>query len=111
MSHRYVLRAAKHINKDTLRLLTVLGMVMAVCAAVMSFLGALLMFRQLRLISAQRKALPVIQRAAQLYLDQNAPAETPAQRRRKFFRFPRVKKEPVVVEVEEEAVEAAEAEE
>ena len=81
--------AAKHLNKRTLRLIGFAAGAVAGCAAVMSFLGAMLMIRQLQLVSAQKKALPVIQRAAQLYLDQNGGSETPAQRRRKVFRFPR----------------------
>lgn len=105
MNHRALLYAAKHINKRTLHLLAAAGAVLAACAAVMSFLGALLMIRQLQLVSAQKKALPVLQRAAQLYLDQNAPEETPARRRRKFFRLPRLRRDrvelPVTVEEEE----------
>jgi len=92
IDHR-VLRAAKHLNKDTLRLAAVLGGILAACAAVMSFLGALLMIRQLQLVSAQRKALPVLQQAAQLYLDQNGSVEAPVRRRRKLFRFPEVKQD------------------
>ena len=71
---------AKLASRRTLRLLGILGTVMAVCAAVVSALGALLMVRQLQLVSAQKKALPVLQRAAQVYLDQNAPQEEPAAR-------------------------------
>lgn len=102
MTRPRVLHAAKYVNKNTLRLLTVLGGVMAACAAVMSFLGALLMIRQLQLVSAQKKALPVLQRAAQLYLDRNAPGDAPVQRRRKVFRFPEAQTDEVEVDLSPE---------
>lgn len=108
MSPHRILRASRHINKRTLHLLAILGAALAVCAAVMSLLGALLMVRQLQLVSAQKKALPVLQRAAQLYLDQNAPEETPAQRRRKFFLFPGKKPDAAAMEVGEGPEEEAE---
>lgn len=89
MDHRSVLRVTKYLNKGTLRLLAAVGMVTAGCVAVTSCLGAVLIVRQLRLISAQRKALPVLQRAAEVYLAKNAPEEKPAQGRRKVFLFPK----------------------
>ena len=49
-NHRAVRRAVKLVNKRTLKFLAFLGTVMAVCAAVMSALGALLMVRQLQLV-------------------------------------------------------------
>ena len=55
MTKRQMIRqAGRLVNKRTLRLFALLGTVTAVCAAVMSALGALLMVRQLQLISAQR---------------------------------------------------------
>lgn len=85
-NHRAARRAVKLVNKRPLKFLAFLGTVMAVCAAVMSALGALLMVRQLQLVSAQRKALPVLQEAAQLYLEKNAPAKsTPAARKKKLL--------------------------
>ena len=45
-----------------------------------------MMVRQLQLVSAQRKALPVLQEAAQLYLEKNAPVKsTPAARKKKLL--------------------------
>ena len=85
-NHHAARRAVKLVNKRTLKFLAFLGTVMAVCAAVMSALGALLMVRQLQLVSAQRKALPVLQEAAQLYLEKNAPVKsTPAARKKKLL--------------------------
>ena len=78
-----VRRAGRLINRRTLRLLTVLGTVLAVCTAVMSALGALLMVRQLQLISAQKKTLPVLRSAAEVYLEKNAPERLP--RKKRFF--------------------------
>ena len=93
VTHHAARHAVKLVNKRTLKFLAVLGTVMAVCTAVMSALGALLMVRQLQLVSAQRKALPVLQEAAQLYLEKNAPErKVPAPRKKKFLR-PEVREE------------------
>lgn len=91
MTTHHRIRPSYFLNRRTLKLLTVLGTVAAVCTAVISALGALLMVRQLQLISLQRRTLPVLRQAAQLYLDQNAPEPAPNPRRRSFL-FPRVKK-------------------
>ncbi|MCI9194177.1 MAG: hypothetical protein HFF14_01215 [Angelakisella sp.] len=87
-NHLALHTAAKHLNKHTLRYIGFAAGAVAGCAAVISFLGTMLMLRQLQLVAAQKRALPVIQRAAQLYLDQNGQGDIPA-RRRKAFRFPR----------------------
>lgn len=81
---------ARLLNRRTLKLLTFLGTVTAVCAAILSALGALLMVRQLQLVALQRRTLPVLRQAAQLYLEQNAPEAAPVTRRRLFL-FPRAK--------------------
>ncbi len=86
-------RAGKLVNRRTLRFLTILGTALAVCTAVMSALGALLMVRQLQLISAQKKALPMLQKAAEVYLEKNAPERLP---RKKKFLFPTVKSDSFV---------------
>lgn len=101
MDHRSVLRLTKYINKGTLRLLAVLGMVMAGCIAVTTCLGAVLMVRQLQLISAQRKALPTLRKAAEVYLRNNAPEELPAQKRRKAFTFPKATPDIVMAALED----------
>lgn len=100
MDHRSVLRVTKYVNKGTLRLLATAGVVTAACVAVTSCLGAVLIVRQLRLISAQRKALPVLQKAAEAYLAKNAPEELPNQGRRKVFRFPKATAEVETAEIE-----------
>ncbi len=79
-------RAGKLVNRRTLRFLALAGTVLTVCTAVMSALGALLMVRQLQLVSAQRKALPVLQKAAEVYLRKNAPEELPQRKKRLLFR-------------------------
>ena len=94
MDRHSVLRLTKYLNKGTLRLLAAVGMVTAGCVAVTTCLGAVLMVRQLQLISAQRKALPVLRRAAEVYLRNNAPEELPAQRRKGFL-FPKAAEEAV----------------
>lgn len=85
MEHRAVVRITPHItryiNKRTLRLLAALGAVTAGSVAVTSCLGAVLMVRQLRLIAEERKALPVLRRAAEVYLEKNG--ETVGRGRRK----------------------------
>ena len=78
MINHYRIHPTKLLNRRTLRMLTILAAVAAVCTAVMSALGALLMVRQLQLVALQRRTLPVLRQAAQLYLDQNAPASVPA---------------------------------
>lgn len=103
MDHRSVLRVTKYVNKGTLRLLAIAGMVTAACVAVTSCLGAVLIVRQLRLISAQRKALPVLQKAAEAYLAKNAPEELPDGGRRKVFRFPKAVPDAAAVEADPEA--------
>ena len=87
MINHYRVHPTKLLNRRTLRMLSILAAVAAVCTAVMSALGALLMVRQLQLVALQRRTLPVLRQAAQLYLDQNAPASVPAPRR-KWFRLP-----------------------
>ena len=78
MINHYRVHPTKLLNRRTLRMLSILAAVAAVCTAVMSALGALLMVRQLQLVALQRRTLPVLRQAAQLYLDQNAPAPGPA---------------------------------
>ena len=87
MINHYRFHPTKLLNRRTLRMLSILAAVAAICTAVMSALGALLMVRQLQLVALQRRTLPVLRQAAQLYLDQNAPAPVPAPRR-KWFRLP-----------------------
>lgn len=91
MTGHHRIRPSHLLNKRTLKLLTVLGTVAAVCTAVVSALGALLMVRQLQLISLQRRTLPVLRQAAQLYLEKNAPEAAPETRRKRFL-FPLAKK-------------------
>ena len=80
---------AKVVNKRTLKLLSLIGALLAAAAAVVSALGALLVVKQLRLAEEQRKALPVLRRAAELYIEQNEPeAEKPSRR-------PRPRRDPV----------------
>ena len=76
-NHLALHTAAKHLNKRTLRYIGFAAGAVAGCAAVISFLGTMLMLRQLQLVAAQKRALPVIQRAAQLYLDQNGRGTSP----------------------------------
>ena len=102
MDHRSVLRVTRYINKRTLRLLAALGVVTAGCIAVISCLGAVLMVRQLRLISAQRKALPVLQRAAEVYLEKNGENVG----RKKSFFHPKATTDIAVVPLDEEAEES-----
>ena len=71
MINHYRVHPTKLLNRRTLRMLSILAAVAAICTAVMSALGALLMVRQLQ-------------------LDQNAPAPVPAPRR-KWFRLPQAK--------------------
>ena len=66
-------RAGKLINRRALRFLALVGTVLTVCTAVMSALGALLMVRQLQLVSAQRKAVPVLKNPGVVYLGKIAP--------------------------------------
>ena len=101
MTKRQMIRqAGRLMNGRTLRLLAALGTVMAVCAAVMSALGAMLVVRQLQLISAQRKALPVMRRAAEVYLEKNAPQEVPLRKKRFLFPIARAEKEEPAEEME-----------
>lgn len=106
MINHYRIHPTKLLNRRTLRMLTILAAVAAVCTAVMSALGALLMVRQLQLVALQRRTLPVLRQAAQLYLDQNAPAPVPAPRR-KWFRLPQAKAAEVPVPAEEPLQEEA----
>lgn len=106
MINHYRVHPAKLLNRRTLRMLSILAAVAAVCTAVMSALGALLMVRQLQLVALQRRTLPVLRQAAQLYLDQNAPASVPAPRR-KWFRLPQAKAAEVPVPAEEPLQEEA----
>lgn len=100
MDHRFApRRVTRYINKRTLRLLTALGMVMAASVAVISCLGAVLMVRQLRLISAQRKALPVLQRAAEVYLEKNGEK---VDRKKRFLR-PKAAEDTTAAPSEEDA--------
>ena len=102
MKNYHIIRqAGRLVNRRTLRLLAVLGTVLTVCTAVMSALGALLMVRQLQLVSAQRKALPVLQKAAETYLRKNAPEEPPRAKQR-LFRFPGAREVPPEEDDEEE---------
>lgn len=102
MTKRQMIRqAGRLVNKRTLRLFALLGTVTVVCAAVMSALGALLMVRQLQLISAQRKALPVMRRAAEVYLEKNAPEAVSTHRKKPFF-LPRPKAQKAQSTAEEE---------
>lgn len=105
MTNRFRIRPSSLFDERTIKLLTVLGAVVLACTAISSALHALLAARQLQLISLQRKTLPVLRQAAQLYLDQNAP-ETTSATRRKLFLFPRKKAADPVPEDDEAAEEA-----
>lgn len=106
MDHRSVLRMTRYINKKTLHLLAALGVVTAGCIAVISCLGAVLMVRQLRLISAQRKALPVLQRAAEVYLEKNGEKVG----KKKRFLHPKATADITVVPQDEEPEESEDRE-
>lgn len=100
--YQLALRAGKLLNRRTLRFFAILGTVMAVCTAILSALGAVLVVRQLRLVSLQRKTLPVLRDAAQLYLEKNGGVKSAAGRKKRLF-FSRAKKEPEPVESQKEA--------
>ena len=86
---------AKVVNKRTLKLLSLAAVAITAATAVISALGALLVVKQLRLVDEQQKTLPVLKRAAELYIRQNEPeAETPSKHLRRRQETPLEKPAP-----------------
>lgn len=90
MKQQLVRRAARLLDRRTLRFFAILGTVLAVCSAIVSALGAVLLVRQLQLVALQRKTLPILRDAAQLYLEKNGVEKATPSRKKRLL-FPRAK--------------------